>query len=167
MEASIGEVLISILVQFEIGEFAYTERKPTRYKPVNLSEIPLIEKTSEWGIQIKTVPRMCKCHGHYDRNLYEIHLVTVDAKSYLHGLAHAAIERYSDPATPFKPQLEEIIAELTAATLYQIVTQKPDKGLSNSYAFILLNSVALNMTPLDACLEVFAETEEIIEFIIA
>ena len=166
MEASIGEVLVSILVQFEIGEFAYTERKPTRHKPVNLSEVPLIEKASEWGIQIKTVPRMCKCHGHYDRNLYEIHLVTVDAKSYLHGLAHAAIERYRDPAVPFKPQSEEIIAELAAAALYQIVTQKPDKWLSNSYAFILLNSVALNMTPLDACLQVFAEAEEIIELIL-
>jgi len=166
MEASIGEVLVSILVQFEIGEFKCTEGEPPRHEPVNLSEIPLIEKSEEWGIQIKTVPRRCKCHGHYDRNLYEIHLVTVDAKSYLHGLAHAAIERYSDPATPFKPQSEEIIAELAAAALYQIVTQKPDKGLSNSYAFILLNSVALNMTPLDACLEVFAETEEIIESIL-
>ena len=28
MEASIGEVLVSILVQFEIGEFEYTEGKP-------------------------------------------------------------------------------------------------------------------------------------------
>jgi hypothetical protein len=168
MEASVGEVLVSVLVQFEIGEFGYTEGKPPSHEPIGLSEIPLIERASEWGITVKVVPGgTCRCHGHYDRNLYEIHLFTVDAKSYLHGLAHAAIERYSDPAVPFKPQLEEIIAELAAAALYQIVTQKPDKELSNSYAFILLNSVALNMTHLDACLEVFAETEEIIESILA
>jgi len=127
----------------------------------------LIEKASEWGIQIKTVPRMCKCHGHYDRNLYEIHLVTVDAKSYLHGLAHAAIERYSDPATPFKPQSEEIIAELAAVALYQIIMKKPDERLSDSLSHIFLNAVVLDKTPLEACLEVFAETEEIIESILA
>jgi hypothetical protein len=44
---------------------------------------------------------------------------------------------------------------------------RADERLSNSYSFILFNSVALNMTPLDACLEVFAETEEIIESILA
>jgi hypothetical protein len=166
MEASIGEVLVSILVQFEIGGFE-SERKPPHHEPVNLSELPLIEKAEEWGIKIKTVPRICKCHGHYDKNLKEIHLVAVHAKSYLHGLAHAAIERYSDTATSLKPQSEEIKAELAAAALYQIVTEKPDKGLSNSYSFILLNAVALKKTPLEACLEAFAEVEEIIETILA
>jgi hypothetical protein len=82
-------------------------------------------------------------------------------------LAHAAIERRRDPATPLKPQSKEVICELAAAALYQIVTEKPDKGLGKSYSFILLNSVALKKTPLEACLEVFAETEEIIEFILA
>jgi hypothetical protein len=167
MEASIGEVLVSILVQFQIGEFDVCEKRPPRHEPVNLSQLPLIEKAKEWGIKIKTVPRICKCHGHYDKNLKEIHLVTVHAKSYLHGLAHAAIERYNDPATPLKPESEEILAELAAVALYQIVTQKPDKRLANSYAFILLNSVALNKTAMEACMELFAETEEIIESILA
>ena len=167
MEASIGEVLVSILVQFEIGEFDYMEGRPPQREPINLSELPLLEKASEWGIKIKTVPRICKCHGHYDKNLNEIHLVAADAKSYLHGLAHAAIERLSGTITHTKPQWREIMAELAAAALYQIVTEKPDKGLSNSYSFILLNAVALKKTPLEACLEVFAETEEIIELILA
>jgi hypothetical protein len=62
---------------------------------------------------------------------------------------------------------EEIVAELAATALYQIVTEKPDKGLANSYSFILLNSVALGKTAIESCLELFAETEEIIEFILA
>ena len=167
MEASIGEVLVSILVQFEIGEFDYVEGKSPHCEPLNLSELPLIEKASEWGIKVKTVPRICKCHGHYDKDLKEIQLVSTDAKTFLHGLAHAAIERLSGTITHIKPQWQEIMAELAAAALYQIVTEKPDKGLSNSYSFILLNAVALKKTPLEACLEVFAETEEIIEFILA
>ena len=92
-EASIGEVLVSILVQFEIGEFDYTEGKPPNHEPVYLSEIPLIEKATEWGISVKTVTRICKCHGHYDKNRKEIQLASTDVKTFLHGLAHAAIER--------------------------------------------------------------------------
>ena len=167
MEASIGEVLVSILVQFEIGEFDYMEGRPQQREPINLSELPLIEKASEWGIKVKTVPRICKCHGHYDKDLKEIQLVSTDAKTFLHSLAHAAIERLSGTITHTKPQWQEIMAELAAAALYQIVTEKPDKGLSNSYSFILLNAVALKKTPLEACLEVFAEVEEIIEHILA
>jgi hypothetical protein len=33
MEASIGEMLVSILVQFEIGEFDYTERNSNAASP--------------------------------------------------------------------------------------------------------------------------------------
>ena len=168
MEASIGEVLVSILVQFEIGEFDYTEGKPPNHEPIGLSEIPLIEKATEWGISVKKVySGMCKCHGHYDKNRKEIQLASTDIKTFLHGLTHAAIERLSDTITHTKPQQQEIMAELAACTLFQILMNRADEKLSNSYSFILFNSVALNMTPLDACLEVFAETEEIIESILA
>jgi len=166
-EASIGEVLVSILVQFEIGEFEYTEGKPPNHEPIGLSKIPLIEKATEWGISVKTVTRICKCHGHYDKNRKEIQLASTDIKTFLHGLAHAAIERLSDTITHTKPQQQEIMAELAACTLFQILMNRADEKLSNSYSFIVFNSVALNMTPLDACLEVFAETEEIIESILA
>ena len=50
MEASIGEVLVSVLVQFQIGEFEYTEGKPPRHEPINLSELPLIEKATRNGV---------------------------------------------------------------------------------------------------------------------
>ena len=104
MEASIGEVLVSILVQFEIGEFDYMEGKPPHREPLNLSELPLIERAEEWGISVKTVPRICKCHGHYDKDLKEIQLVSTDAKTFLHGLAHAAIERLSGTIIHTRPQ---------------------------------------------------------------
>jgi hypothetical protein len=167
MEASIGEVLVSILVQFEISEFKCTEGGPPRHEPVNLSEIPLIERASEWGISLKMVPGgMCRCHAHYDRECQEIQLVSADVKTFLHGLAHAAIERLSGTITHTQPQWQEILSELAAAALFQITMNRSDEKLSNSYSVIVFNSVALNVTPLDACLEVFAETEEIVELIL-
>ena len=56
MEASIGEMLVSILVQFQIGEFEYTGENPLHHEPINLSELPLMEKAGEWGISVKMVP---------------------------------------------------------------------------------------------------------------
>ena len=109
---------------------------------------------------------MCKCHGHYDKNRKEIQLASTDIKTFLHGLAHAAIERLSDTITHTKPQQQEIISEMAAAALFQITMNRPDERLSTSYSIIVFNAVALNTPPLDACLEVFAETEEIIESIL-
>jgi len=167
MVASIGEMLVSILVQFEIGEFDYTEGKPPNHEPLNLFALPLIEKATEWGISVKKdYSGMCKCHGHYNRNRKEIQLASTDVKTFLHGLTHAAIERLSDTITHTKPQQQEIMAELAACTLFQILMNRADEKLSNSYSFILFNAVALNMTPLDACLEVFSDAVEIIEHIL-
>jgi hypothetical protein len=167
VEASIGEVLVSILVQFQIGEFEYTGENSLHHEPINLSELPLMERAEEWGISVKMVsPSRCQCPGHYDKGRQEIQLVSDDAKTFLHGLAHAAMERLSEPTTHIQPQLQEVMAELAAAALHQIIVKTPDEKLSNSYSFILLNAEALDKTPIEACLEVFSETEEIIEYLL-
>ena len=168
MEASIGEVLVSVLVQFEIGEFE-SERNPPRHVPVNLSDLSLVKKAmEEWGIAIRFVPDgTCRCHAYFDKERNEIQLFASDVKSFLHGLAHAAIERQSGTITHTQHQWQEIMAELASCALFEILMNQPDEKLSKSYSVIVFNSVALNMTPLDACLEVFAEVEEIIEHILA
>jgi len=43
---------------------------------------------------------------------------------------------------------------------------QPDEKLSRSYSFIRSNAAALNKAHLDACLEVFAEAEELVELIL-
>ena len=80
MEASISEMLVSIMVQFQIGEFEYTGENPLHHEPVNLSELPLMEKAKEWGLTVKIVPGLRKCLGHYDKDRQEILLVSPDAK---------------------------------------------------------------------------------------
>lgn len=166
MERSIGEALVGILVQFEIGEFEPTDGKQSTQEPVNLSEFPLIEKSNEWRVTVRTDKRMCKCHGQYDETWREIQLVSADLKSFLHGLAHVAIEKLGESITHDSGQWHEIISELAAAALYEIIMNRPDDRLCYSYLFIRSNAAALGRTTLDACLEVFAETEEIIEFIL-
>jgi len=166
VEESIGEVLVSILVQFQIGEFEYNGENPMHHEPINLSELPLMEKAKEWGLTVKIVPGMRKCPGHYDKGRHEFQLVSADAKAFLHGLAHAALERLSDPTTLTQSQLQEVIAELAAAALHQIIVKTPDEKFSDSYSFILFNAGALGKTFLETCLEVFSETVEIIEYLL-
>jgi len=166
LERSIGEVLVSILVQFEIGEFELTNKKPPAHEPVDLSDLPLIEKAIEWGITVRTDRRMCKCPGQYHKTLREIQLVSADVKNFLHGLAHVAIEKLGESITHKSGQWQEILSELAAAALYEIIMNRPDHKLCSSYLFIHSNALALSQTTLDACLEIFAETEEVIEFIL-
>jgi hypothetical protein len=124
--------------------------------------------TEEWGIAIRMVPDgTCRCHAHFDREHNEIQLISADVKSFLHGLAHASIDRLSGTITHTDHQRQEIMAELASCVLFEILMSQSDEKLSNSYSVIVFNSVALNVTPIEACLEVFAEVEEIIEFILA
>jgi hypothetical protein len=165
MEASIGEMLVNILVQFQIGEFEYTGENPLHHEPVNLSELPLMGKAGELGLVVKIAPGLRKRLGHYDKDRREILLVSLDAKVFFHELAHVAIERLNGSITHTQLQWQEVMAELAAVALYQIIMKKPDERLSDSYSHIFLNAVVLDKTPLEACLEVFSETEEIIEYL--
>ena len=166
MEASISEMLVSILVEFQIGEFEYTGENPLHHEPVNLSELPLMEKAGEWGLVVKIAPGLRKRLGHYDKDRREILLVSPDAKVFFHELAHVAIERLKGSITHTQLQWQEVMAELAAVALYQIIMKKPDERLSDSFSHIFLNAVVLDKTPLEACLEVFSETVEIIKYLL-
>ena len=166
MEASISEMLVSILVEFQLGEFEYTGENPLHHEPINLSELPLMEKAGEWGLVVKIAPGLRKRLGHYDKDRREILLVSPDAKVFFHELAHVAIERLNGSITHTQLQWQEVMAELAAVALYQIIMKKPDERLSDSFSHIFLNAVVLDKTPLEACLEVFSETEEIIEYLL-
>jgi hypothetical protein len=65
-----------------------------------------------------------------------------------------------------KSHWQKIISQLAATALYQMAMNQPDEKLSRSYSFIRSNAAALNKAHLDACLEVFAEAEELVELIL-
>jgi hypothetical protein len=166
MEASIGEVLVSIIAQFEIAEFETALKHPLEYKPHGIDDLPFIGKAREWGLTVKIIPALRKRLGHYDKDRREILLVTPDAQVFLHELAHAAIERLGGAITHTQLQWVEVMAELAALALYHLVIGKSDQGVRSAYSHIFLNAVVLGMSPVEACLEVFHETERIIKHIL-
>jgi hypothetical protein len=58
------------------------------------------------------------------------------------------------------------MAELAALAFCQLVIGKSDQGLRSAYSHIFLNSVVLGTNPVEACLEVFSETERVIRNIL-
>jgi hypothetical protein len=166
MEASIGEVLVSIIAQFEIGEFETFLNPLLEDKPHGIDDLPFIGKAREWGVTVKIVPTLRKRLGHYDKDRREILLVSLDAQTFLHELGHVAIESLGGAITHTQLQWMEVMAELAALALCHLVIGKPDQGLRSAYYHIFLNAVVLGMSPVEACIEVFHETEHIIKHIL-
>ncbi len=166
MEASIGEVLVSIIAQFEISEFETALNPLLEYTPHAIDDLPFIGKAREWGLTVKIVPALRKPLGHCDKDRREILLVSLDAQVFLHELAHVAIERLCGAITHTQLQWKETIAELAAVGLCHLVMGKSEQGLRSAYSHIFLNAVVLGMNPVEACLEVFHETERIIKHIL-
>jgi hypothetical protein len=166
MEASIGEVLVSIIAQFKIAEFETALNPLLEDKPHGIDDLPSIWKAREWGLTVKIVPALRKRLGHYDKDRREMLLVSPDAQTFFHELAHAAIERLGGAITHTQLQWVEIMAELAALALYRLAVGESDQGLHSAYSHIFLNAVDLGMSPVEACLEVFYETERIIRHIL-
>jgi hypothetical protein len=165
MEASIGEVLVSIIAQFKIAEFE-TLNPLLESTPHGIDDLPLIGKAREWGLTVKIVPALRKRLGHYDKDRREILLVSPNAQTFFHELAHAAIERLGAAITHTQPQWMEVMAEMAALALCHLVMGKSEQGIRSAYSHIFLNAVVLGMSPVEACLEVFSETERIIRHIL-
>jgi hypothetical protein len=166
MEASIGEVLVSIIAQFKIAEFETALNSPLVGKAHGIDDLPLIGKAREWGLTVKLVPALHKRLGHYDKDRREILLVSPDTQTFLHELAYVAIERLDGAISHTQLQWMEVMAEMAALALCHRVIGKSDQGLRSAYYHIFLNSVVLGMSPIEACLEVFSETERIIRHIL-
>ena len=165
MKAPVDMVLLGILVKIANKELG-KRKKPQRHKPISVSELPLIDKATKWGITVKLANQRFKCHGHYDKEQKEIHLVFINPKNYLHALTHAAIEKKCGIITHNHFEWKEIISELAALTILEILSNQPAESLRASYSFIVSNSAALKKDPFYACLDVFGDTEDIVTFIL-
>ena len=62
---------------------------------------------------------------------------------------------------------QEIVAELSAAALCQVIGKAGDKYLGNSHTYIERYASEAKMTPLAACFQVIADVEKVLQKILA
>jgi len=149
-----------------VFRFEDTDGEALDYEKLQLPDFPLIERAEEWGISVKAIPGNHRYYGYYSSNRKEIALVTPEESVFFHELAHVAHEKVNGNLKAGQDPLQEIVAELSAATLCRMVGKKQEDSLGNSYRYIQRYASELNLAVNNACLKVMSETEKVLNIII-
>jgi len=142
-----------------------TEGEPLDYEWQRLPALPLHEVAQSWGITVKAIPGNNRYLGCYRPERGQIELASKDESIFFHELAHAAHDRIGGLSEEDSP-LEEIVAELSAQALCCIVG-KTSRHLGNSYQYIDRQARKLDVSPLNACVQVLGEVEKVLNLILS
>jgi hypothetical protein len=145
-----------------------TEGEPLDYeKEIPLPELPLLERAREWGITVTGRSRFSRYLGFYDHGNRQIELATPEEIVFFHELAHAAHARLNGGLRDEAVWIKEVVAELSAQVLCQLVGRKPQDRLGNSYRYIEKYSSSASLSPISACLKLLDTVERVLNLILA
>jgi antirestriction protein ArdC len=143
-----------------------TDGKELEYENMELPDLPLLERAEEWGISVRAIPGSYRYNGYYSMERKEISLATPEEKVFFHELSHAGHEKVKGSLTGGQDALQEIVAELSAATLCKLVGKQGSDTSGNSYRYIEKYAEKIKMNPYNACLRVMSETEKVLNLIL-
>lgn len=144
-----------------------TDGEPLEYEEIKLPDLPLLEKAREWNIDVQGIPFHDVYYGYYQPGKEErIRLATPSEKTYFHELAHASYARAIGELKPNQDPRQEIVAELAAQTLAQLVGTQIEITLGNSYEYIRKYSADLGKDVGKACVGVIADVEKVLKLIL-
>lgn len=143
-----------------------TQGEPLDYQQIALPELPLIEVAQKWDISVKAIPGNYRYHGYYSDQRKVIAMATEDEVVFFHELSHAAHAQVNGHLKPGQDWKQEIVAELSAAALCQMVGKKTDAHLGNNYRYIETYAQKANLSPLAGCLKVMADVEKVLQEIL-
>ena len=108
-----------------------TDGEPLPYEPA--SPPPLVDVAEQFGLSVSYQTFASKYYGYYQGDSKRIVLATHSAQVFFHELAHAAHHRIEGDLKGGQIPSQEIIAELTAATLAQMYCPESNLGFSYDY----------------------------------
>lgn len=125
---------------------------------------PLFERAEELGVKVRYVPGGTDhLWGAFSPGRQEIRLATHDEDVFFHELAHAAHHCFQ-PLKGGQQPLQEIIAELSAATLMRYCSLIPTEG--RAYPYIEHYARKAGLEPLNACFQVLHQVEKVLGLIL-
>lgn len=142
-----------------------TEGEPLNYEQLELPPLPLLDKAKEWGIETKAVSGNDGFYGRFSPDRNAIALASPDECVFFHELSHAAHHRIK-PLVGGQHWNQEVVAELSAAVLCRLVGKQPENP-GQRYRYIERYARSAGRDPIKACLEVFSETEKVLNLILA
>lgn len=139
-----------------------TEGEPLTYQPLEPRQPPPLSEVAEaWGITVAYAAfagPMAPAYGAYSPSRKRIRLATHDEAVFFHELAHAAHEKVKGQLMLGQHWSQEVVAELTAATLMHLYGRVPNDG--GAYAYIAGYAQDAGKDAYQACLSVIADVEQ-------
>ena len=108
-----------------------TDGEPLPYEPA--TPPPLADVAEQFDLAVSYQTFASQYYGYYQGGSKRIVLATHSAQVFFHELAHAAHERVEGQLKGGQVPSQEIIAELTAATLAQMYCPEANLGFSYEY----------------------------------
>lgn len=142
-----------------------TEGKPLEYQHLELHKLPLVERAKELGVSVATIPGNYNHYGYYSSNKQIIALASPEESVWFHEICHLADDKITGIKNGQDP-IQEIVADLGALALCQIVGLDGSKTLGNNYRYIESYAKKLELTPYGAVLKVLSRTEKILQFLL-
>ncbi len=145
-----------------------TDGEALSYEKLELPEFPLMEKAREWGIELKGVAFQGKYYGYYSPTMYEkIRLASPHEKVFFHELSHAAHSRIIGHLKNGQDPQQEIVAELSAQVLAQLVGTQIDSTMGNSYEYIKNYAEKMKKNVGLACVSLISDVEKVLKLILS
>ena len=139
-----------------------TDGKPLPYEPSQPP--PLAEVAEAFGLQVSYQSYASQYYGYYQGSGKKIVLASHNAQVFFHEIAHAAHHRISGKLKGGQVPDQEIIAELTAATLAQLYC--PEANLGFSYEYVKGYAKSAKLTIERACLSVLNTVGQVLDEIL-
>jgi hypothetical protein len=136
------------------------------YEKIKLPNLPLLEKASEWGIEVKAVPGNYEHYGYYSPDKKMIALATPEESTFFHELCHVAHEKIIGTLKRGQDPFQEIVAELSAQALSRIVGKDGSKHLGKSYRYIESYAKEMKLSPHSAVVHVLSDVEKVLHLIL-
>jgi len=127
-----------------------TDGEPLSYEPA--TPPPLVDVAEQFGLSVSYQTFASKYYGYYHGGAKRIVLASHESRVFFHELAHAAHERVEGKLVGGQAPGQEIVAELTAATLAQMYC--PEANLGFSYEYVKSYAEKSQKTIERACLAV-------------
>lgn len=145
-----------------------TDGEPLTYQKIELPELPLMEKAREWNIDVQGIAFQGDYLGYYQDRLVgeKIRLATPHEKEFFHELAHAAHRRVRGRLKSGQEPKQEVVAELCAQVLAEIVGREIESTIGNSFQYIKKYADAMNKDVGRACLSVLSDVQKVLELIL-
>jgi hypothetical protein len=144
-----------------------TDGEEMPYEALVLPELPLIEKAMNWGITVEPVFGNDKYNGYFAPQINKIGLASPDECIFFHELCHYADEQVSGKLKTRQDPIQEIVAELGALSLCNIVGKDGDAYLGTGYRYIEGYAQELRQSAHSACLLVLSRVEKVLNYILA